>query len=301
MPDDDMATRPVPSAEPGSSVATLGPEDLPSRVRMPLLTLITQQSLDEDYLLAAERKAAGAPLAPRRRPHRVAAVVVALFGMLVATAFVQTSRNAGVDDAGRASLTQRIETQRDRLAQQQTRVADAARGATPRSRPRPAHSSTASRPRWCATGGSRCARGSSPSPVRESGSPSPTGPTPTATSEMHDADLELLVNGLWEAGAEAVAVNDQRITTLTAIRKSGDAIRVNGVGITGPYVVEAIGDTRTLSGAAVRHRDRAVLRGCRRFLRFHLRRGQCRQPETPGRTPRRTAAALGIHRPGCPR
>ena len=35
---------------------------LPARVTMPLLTLITQQSLDEDYLHVAERRAAGAPV-----------------------------------------------------------------------------------------------------------------------------------------------------------------------------------------------------------------------------------------------
>ncbi|CAN5519298.1 hypothetical protein BH11ACT8_BH11ACT8_20170 [soil metagenome] len=98
--------------------------ELPARVRMPLLTLITQQSLDEDYLLAAEQRAAGGPRPPRGRPQRTAAVVVAVFGVLVATAFVQTSQNADVNDASRASLIRRIDTQRDRLARQQQRVAN---------------------------------------------------------------------------------------------------------------------------------------------------------------------------------
>ena len=33
-----------------------------------------------------------------------------------------------------------------------------------------------------------------------------------------DVDLQLLVNGLWQAGAEAVAVNGHRLSVLTAIR-----------------------------------------------------------------------------------
>ncbi len=57
------------------------------------------------------------------RPWVTAAVVVAVFGMLVSTAAVQTSRNADVDDAGRATLIQRIENQRDRVARQQDRIA----------------------------------------------------------------------------------------------------------------------------------------------------------------------------------
>ncbi|CAN5519350.1 hypothetical protein BH11ACT8_BH11ACT8_20180 [soil metagenome] len=72
-------------------------------------------------------------------------------------------------------------------------------------------------------------------------------PNADANQQVHDSDLRLLVNGLFEAGAEAVAVNNQRITNLTYIRKGGDAIRINDVGVVGPYVVEAIGDRRTLS------------------------------------------------------
>ncbi len=61
---------------------TEGPQ-LDERVRMPLLTLITQQSLDEDYLHAAERRRAGAPRPPEGRQVRTAAVVVLVFGVLV--------------------------------------------------------------------------------------------------------------------------------------------------------------------------------------------------------------------------
>ncbi|MET0740913.1 MAG: DUF881 domain-containing protein [Candidatus Nanopelagicales bacterium] len=62
-----------------------------------------------------------------------------------------------------------------------------------------------------------------------------------------DRDLQLTVNGLWAAGAEAVAVNGQRLTSLSAIRSAGDAILVNYRPLTRPYIIEAIGNPSTMS------------------------------------------------------
>jgi uncharacterized protein YlxW (UPF0749 family) len=61
-----------------------------------------------------------------------------------------------------------------------------------------------------------------------------------------DTDLQLLANGLWQAGAEAIAVNGQRLTTLTAIRTAGQAITVNFRSVSPPYAVSAVGDPATL-------------------------------------------------------
>ena len=58
---------------------------------------------------------------------------------------------------------------------------------------------------------------------------------------VHDVDLTALVNELWAAGAEAVCVNEQRIVTRSSIRCVGPAVLVNGVRLTAPYVVKAIG------------------------------------------------------------
>jgi uncharacterized protein YlxW (UPF0749 family) len=43
---------------------------------------------------------------------------------------------------------------------------------------------------------------------------------------LFDADLQIVVNGLWAAGAESIAVNGQRLTALSAIRSAGRAILV---------------------------------------------------------------------------
>lgn len=66
-----------------------------------------------------------------------------------------------------------------------------------------------------------------------------------------DLDLQQLVNGLWQAGAEAVAINGHRISSRTAIRGAGDAITVNYRSLTHPYRIEAIGDPRTLESRYV--------------------------------------------------
>jgi uncharacterized protein YlxW (UPF0749 family) len=59
-------------------------------------------------------------------------------------------------------------------------------------------------------------------------------------------DLQIVTNGLWEAGAEAVAINGQRLTALSAIRFAGEAILVNYRPLTRPYVVSAIGSPQNL-------------------------------------------------------
>ncbi len=61
-----------------------------------------------------------------------------------------------------------------------------------------------------------------------------------------DTDLQLLVNGLWYAGAEAVSVDGERIGSLTSIRAAGDAITVNFRSIRVPYDVVALGDPEAL-------------------------------------------------------
>lgn len=62
---------------------------------------------------------------------------------------------------------------------------------------------------------------------------------------IHDTDLQLVVNALFAAGAEAVAVNDSRLVATTPIRAAGDTIVVNFRPLNPPYRVSAIGADRT--------------------------------------------------------
>lgn len=59
---------------------------------------------------------------------------------------------------------------------------------------------------------------------------------------VQDVDLQVLANGLWASGAEAIAINGARLTSTTAIRSAGAAVLVDMRPIVSPFTVEAIGD-----------------------------------------------------------
>lgn len=59
-------------------------------------------------------------------------------------------------------------------------------------------------------------------------------------------DVQIAVNGMWAAGAEAISVNGQRLTSRAAIRFAGQAILVDFRPLSRPYVVSAIGDPANL-------------------------------------------------------
>ncbi|MBI2776715.1 MAG: DUF881 domain-containing protein [Chloroflexi bacterium] len=56
-------------------------------------------------------------------------------------------------------------------------------------------------------------------------------------------DLRTLVQELWLAGAEAISINGERVTTSTAVLDIGNAILVNSAYLAPPYLVDAIGPT----------------------------------------------------------
>lgn len=218
---------------------------LPEHVTTPLLSLITQQALEEDYRSVAERRArdGAAPEPPRSRA--VAAAVIAVFGLLISIAAVQNSRNEVVDDAGRTSLIARIGEARDDLEARQAQIADLTRenrelsdALTDLAAVRQQASSQLRQLQLVA--GYLPVTGEG---VRIVVNDNPDG---DPIQRVTDADLAMLADGLWEAGAEAIAINDQRLNPLGSIRNVGSAIHVNTVPLTPPYVVRAIGDRRTL-------------------------------------------------------
>ena len=54
-------------------------------------------------------------------------------------------------------------------------------------------------------------------------------------------DLRTIVEEMWQAGAEAVAVNGERMTPTTAVIDIGPSILVNSAYLAGPYQVTAVG------------------------------------------------------------
>jgi uncharacterized protein YlxW (UPF0749 family) len=55
-----------------------------------------------------------------------------------------------------------------------------------------------------------------------------------------------VVNALWAAGAEAIAINGQRLVSTSATRNAGGAVLVNYHVLTSPYRIEAIGHPELL-------------------------------------------------------
>jgi uncharacterized protein YlxW (UPF0749 family) len=59
---------------------------------------------------------------------------------------------------------------------------------------------------------------------------------------IHDYDLQMVVNELIASGAEAIAIDGQRVVSRTAIRCVGPAIMINSIPVAMPYEIVAIGD-----------------------------------------------------------
>jgi uncharacterized protein YlxW (UPF0749 family) len=63
---------------------------------------------------------------------------------------------------------------------------------------------------------------------------------------VHQQDVQSVLNGLWAGGAEAVAVQDQRLVTTSAVRCIGNTLLLGGRTYSPPYVITAIGDPARL-------------------------------------------------------
>ncbi|RLU80404.1 hypothetical protein CTZ27_34820 [Streptomyces griseocarneus] len=104
------------------------------------------------------------------------------------------------------------------------------------------------------------------------------------TGRVRDRDMQRIVNGLWQSGAEAIAVNGQRLTALSAIRAAGDAILVDNKPLPPPYTVLAIGDGQRLSTAFQNSPDGLYLRALQQNygIRFSISpQGEVRLPAAP--------------------
>lgn len=65
---------------------------------------------------------------------------------------------------------------------------------------------------------------------------------------VHDGDLIRVVNELFNAGAEAISINGQRIITSTSIECDGNVVKINGTKIGTPFEIYAIGYPEQLAG-----------------------------------------------------
>lgn len=70
---------------------------------------------------------------------------------------------------------------------------------------------------------------------------SPSGTPGVQRGTVLDRDLQLVVNDLWAAGAEAVAVGGVRLEPTSTVRQAGGAMLVDDQPVPSPFVVQAVG------------------------------------------------------------
>lgn len=61
---------------------------------------------------------------------------------------------------------------------------------------------------------------------------------------VHEHDLRDIVNVLWMAGSEAIAINDERLVSHSSVYCVGSTVMVNDTRLSPPYLIRAIGNPR---------------------------------------------------------
>ncbi|MET7471971.1 DUF881 domain-containing protein [Micromonospora sp. NPDC005686] len=219
--------------------------DPSSRVYAPdFLTELFRNPLDPGYGDAAARRATGSMSRVRQVLGRpVSLLVLAVIGFLFAVAYRETVAEEPSRATARAGLVAEIkgrEAETDRL----TERAEQLREEVGRQRDATLSGSQASRLRTLEAGtGLARVRGDGVVVRLADAAADQDGVTSgdAGPSRVLYSDLQKVANALWAAGAEAVAVNGQRLTATSTIRSAGEAILVDYRPVTGPYEVQAIG------------------------------------------------------------
>jgi len=237
-----------------------------------LLDQVLAETLDPAYAAAAaDREATGPPgRRERTRGQVLVAAVLAVVGLLGTITYLESAAGAEGRERLRQALIADVDAQTARTAELSTQLEDL-RVEVTRSRDR-ALASTVEGQRALEELGV-AEQGAALVPVQGPGlvvtlanAEADTGSDPVGTPSeaeqlglVQDRDLQLAVNALWAAGAEAVSINDQRLGPTTAIRFAGDAVLVGFQPVTSPYQVRAIGDEEALENGFLNSPEAAEL------------------------------------------
>jgi uncharacterized protein YlxW (UPF0749 family) len=77
---------------------------------------------------------------------------------------------------------------------------------------------------------------------------------------VHQQDVQAVVNALWQGGAEAMMLMDQRIISTSAVRCVGNTLILQGRVYSPPYVISAIGNQNNLKDALERSPSVSIYR-----------------------------------------
>ncbi|MEU5633401.1 DUF881 domain-containing protein [Streptomyces rishiriensis] len=225
---------------------------------MSLLTNVMDHSLDDGYAEAAARKRTdGAGGMPRTVGAKlVLAAGLVLAALVVTVGAVQARVAAPVVAKEREELIDRIDRETDAADTLEGTVDKLRDDVSTRQREALEHSGGGKRTDLVGIlAGAVEVHGPGVKLVvddaKEATSGVGNGPRETAgfsdIGRVRDRDMQRVVNGLWASGAEAVSINGQRLTALSAIRAAGQAILVDNKPLVPPYTVLAVGDGKNLS------------------------------------------------------
>ncbi|MER8223160.1 DUF881 domain-containing protein [Streptomyces sp. NPDC094143] len=235
----------------------------PSRPRRPdasmsLITNVMDHSLDDGYAEAAARKKAagdgGMPKTLRAKLGLAAGLVLA--ALVVTVGAAQARVAAPVVAKEREELIDRIDRETEAADKLEDTVDELREDVSARQREALKHSGGSAQSELVGIlSGSVAVHGPGVKLVvndaEEAGTGGDGDPRGSSgfsdTGRVRDRDMQRVVNGLWESGAEAISINGQRLTALSAIRAAGDAILVDNKPLVPPYTVLAVGDGQRLS------------------------------------------------------
>jgi len=226
---------------------------------MTLITEMMDRPLDPGYTAAAERRQnSGLPAATSLRSPTLIVAAILIGALLGASALALRAPTTATSKI-KSDLVARIEDRRAH-ADAQTRLIDTLRNQINTAQ---AAALTARSQTGLAAELSKLELEAGTVPVTGPGvvltvDDAPTQAAPVAPDanprtvtgpdqgKVIAKDLQVIVNGLWDAGAEAISINGHRLTSRAAIRSAGVAILVDYRPLTRPYVINAIGDPGSL-------------------------------------------------------
>ena len=219
---------------------------------MTLITSMLERPLDPGYAAAAEqRRAQGLPASTGTRAPLLL-VWLLIIGLVIGVSTANLRSRDGARDGAKQELIRQIESRQEAVDEQGAAVRELQSeidAATERLDPDLVGAQQEELTSMRVSSGLVPVTGEgleiTLDDAPESESSADGDPRTGASDEgrVRSKDLQIITNGLWSAGAEAISVNGQRLTSRTAIRFAGEAILVNFRPLTPPYTVEAIGDS----------------------------------------------------------
>lgn len=220
----------------------------PVDASMTLLNEIMERPLDPGYAEASQRQAAGDRAGAQASSKIITIITLAALTALVTVAVIALRAPQDDVDEARTVLETNIRQRNDEYATRKENVEELEaeiRALQEQNLSLPGQRLLEASQRLGVTTGGTAVEG--PGLVIEMRDAKPAaGESLSSAERVQDFDLQVVVNGLWAAGAEAISINDHRITTTSAIRSAGDAILVDFSPLQGPYVIEAIGEKNRL-------------------------------------------------------